>query len=108
MTAKKNRPPHEVWDALEELTLEEEAERVVGLSDPASTPSCRGEGSTRKPFVPGARHWASVSKPTSFARAVMSPLRAGPGSARLRPPRMRFGPSTVAGSCFSPPLSRQP
>jgi hypothetical protein len=34
MTSKKNRPPHEVWDALEELTLEEEAERVMGLSDP--------------------------------------------------------------------------
>jgi|HubBroStandDraft_1064217.scaffolds.fasta_scaffold159699_2 hypothetical protein len=34
MTSKKNRPPHEVWDALEELALEEEAERVMGLSDP--------------------------------------------------------------------------
>jgi hypothetical protein len=44
MSDKRKRQPHEVWDALEKMALEDEAERVAAMSDEQLDAELRAAG----------------------------------------------------------------
>jgi hypothetical protein len=93
MTTERKRPPHEAWDALEKMALDDEAERVSALTDAELDGELEGAGID--PNALRARGAALAAK----LEAARQPSSAGkPGPAAPVSIRRRWVPLLVAAT----------